>query len=240
LTVGRSACVTLALTVVLAACPWRARPARRPQPAATAAQPRETVTVTVRDPELERRVTQVELQLLEREAQVAELQARLDEARREVVRAMAKLQTLATRAEAASAMGEAEVALRGARPEAGPDVAQARQLLQMSAGEFDRQNYGGALYLATQAKALAGTRRGAMDGGATSGLGETPFMRPIPLQCTAQSNVREGPGTTFRIVYTVERGALLVAYSYAGEWLRVNDDAGRSGWVHLSLVQRRN
>ena len=206
-----------------------------PEPAATA-----TEIVPIRDPEMARRLTDLELRLLEKETQIAELQARLDEARREVVRAMAKLQTLATRAEAASAMAEAEIALQAVRLATGPEVTQARQLLQMSAGEFDRQNYGGALYLATQAKTLAAFGRWAMgDGGPSLRPGETPFALPIPLRCTTQSNVREGPGTNFRVVFTVEQGTPVVGHSHVGEWVRIRDDSGRAGWVHLSLVGRR-
>jgi len=54
--------------------------------------------LVVRDTALEQRAARLELTVLEKEAEVAELQTRLDDARREVVRAMAKLQSLATRA----------------------------------------------------------------------------------------------------------------------------------------------
>src|SRR5512133_1887410 len=58
---------------------------------------RDTVVATSgRDPELERRVARLEMRLLEREAQVEDLQSRLDDARAEVVRAMAKLRTVAS------------------------------------------------------------------------------------------------------------------------------------------------
>src|SRR5690348_789479 len=82
-------------------------------------------TVTVRDPDTERRLSRLELRLMERDAQIADLQTRLDDARQEVVRAMAKLQTIASRAEAASGIAEAEVAVRAlkANPSA-PDVPQ--------------------------------------------------------------------------------------------------------------------
>jgi hypothetical protein len=119
-------------------------------------------TVIVRsqaDPELERRVATSQLQLLEREAQVEDLRRQLDAARREVVRAMARLQTLASRAEAASAMAEAEIGveavLGAAKDEEAPEAAQARQLLALSATEFADENYGGALYLASQARGVA-------------------------------------------------------------------------------------
>ena len=81
-----------------------------PSQSRTPAQP-----VVVRDTALEQRAGRLELKTLEQEAQIEELQDRLDDARREVVRAMAKLQSLATRAEAASGMAEAEIALEALR-----------------------------------------------------------------------------------------------------------------------------
>src|SRR5437899_12177054 len=50
-----------------------------------------------RDTALESRAARLELKVLEQGAQVEELQTRLDDARREVVRAMAKLQSIANR-----------------------------------------------------------------------------------------------------------------------------------------------
>jgi uncharacterized coiled-coil protein SlyX len=200
--------------------------------------------VPVRDPELEQRLARLELRLIERDGQIDELQVRLDEARREVVRAMAKLQTLATRAEAASAIAEGEIALQALRNAGGSDavsdIAQAHGLLEMSTAEFDRGNFGGALYLANQSKHLAGTRRGRL--GSERGAlraGETLYALPLSLQAAAQSNVREGPGRNYPVVFTVEKGAPLTGHSYAGEWVRISDEAGRAGWVYMTLVGRR-
>lgn len=110
-----------------------------------------------RDPS-EQRAARLELRLLEREAQLEELEARLDEARQEVVRAMGKLQTVARRAEAASAMAEAEIAVQSLRAAGGapaPNSAQASALLDESSAAFAKHNYGGAAYLANQAKSVA-------------------------------------------------------------------------------------
>ena len=202
-------------------------------------------TVTVRDPQLEQRVARLELRLLERDAQIEELQARLDEARREVVRAMAKLQTLASRAEAASAMAETEIALQSFKTAAGqqaaPEIGQATQLLQLSTAEFNKQNYGGALYLANQAKSVAGTSRERVASDVRGSLraGEVLFALPLRLATVSRSNVREGPGANFAVLFTLEAGAPLIGYSYADQWVRVGDQAGRSGWVFQSLVGRR-
>src|SRR5947208_5296263 len=157
--------------------------------------------VIVRDTALEQRAARLELKVLEQEAEVAELQSRLDDARREVVRAMAKLQSLATRAEAASGMAEAEIALQALRAAGGsnsqppPEYAQGTQLLQLSTAEFDQQNYAGALYLSSEAKNAAAAGRGRVAsndrGGGAMRKGETPFALPLRLQTTGRANVRE-------------------------------------------------
>jgi hypothetical protein len=110
----------------------------------------------------------------------------------------------------------------------------------MSTAEFDRGNFGGALYLANQCKGFAGTRRSRL-GAERDALrpGETLFALPLALEAAGQSNVREGPGMTYPVAFTVEKGATLTGHSYAGEWVRVRDEAGRTGWVHLLLVGRR-
>lgn len=202
-------------------------------------------TVTVRDPELEQRASRLELRMLEKDAQLEELQARLDEARREVVRSMAKLQSLASRAEAASGIAEAELAVQSLRNTAGqqsaPEVAQAARLLDLGTAEFDRQNYGGALYLANQAKSVASAARGRLLGQdvGSQRQGEVAFALPLHLEVTGRSNVREGPGPSFKVAYTLPDGAAITAYSYVSDWVRISDDSSRAGWIHQSRVGRR-
>lgn len=203
----------------------------------------------VRDTVLEQRVDRLELRLLEREAQVEELQARLNDARREVVRAMAKLQSLATRAEAASGMAEAEIALETIRTANGGGTGggghsvfnQASELLQLATTEFDRQNYAGALYLATQAKNAARAGQGRLGSGdrGTLRAGEVAFALPLRVATTGRANLRAGPGGTHRILYTLDAGAPLVAYSYVEQWVRVTDEGDRPGWIHQGLIGRR-
>jgi uncharacterized coiled-coil protein SlyX len=199
---------------------------------------------TVRDPDLERRVARLELRLIEKETQVDELQTRLDDTRDEVVRTMAKLQTLASRAEAASVMAEADVALQSLRTSSGgqqlPEIGQVSKLVQQSNAEFNKQNFGGALYLANQAKAIAGTGRARVAAGTRGAprTGETPFALPIRLKVTSRGNVREGPGTNFAVVFAVDAGITLTGYAYSDEWVRVSDDQDRGGWIFRSLVGR--
>jgi TolA-binding protein len=193
--------------------------------------------------DLERRVARLELSLMEKEAQVDELQSQLEEARQEVVRSMAKLQTLATRAEAASGIAEAEVALqslKGGGAESGPEAAQGAKLLKEAAAEFDQENYGGALYLANETKSLAAAGRGrlAADERGADRPGEKPFALPIPLRAVGGGNVREGPTVSSPLAFSVEPGDALTGYSYVDEWIRITDGSGRGGWIFRKLVTR--
>jgi TolA-binding protein len=224
----------LALGLPLSGC--LAKRAESPDPAPQ---------VTASRAELERRVARLELALLEKEAQVEDLQKRLDQAREEVVRAMAKLQIVASRAEAASGMAEAEVALQLLKSRSGqvtvPEAAQATRLLREASAEFNLENYGGTLYLATQAKSIAaaGTARLSARDRTPDRPGEKPFAVPIPLKAVGTANVREGPATSAPVVFAIEAGVNLTGYSYVEDWVRISDDTGRGGWVFRKLVARR-
>ncbi len=198
--------------------------------------------VVARDPELEQKLARSELLLLEKEAQVNELQSLLNDARQEVVRAMAKQQSLASRAEAASGMAEAEIALQSLRSTAGArGIPEVSQLIELSTAEFDRQNYAGALYLASQAKGAAFTARGqfaSVDRGPLR-AGEVAFASPLKLQTTTRANARDGPGVSFKILFTLPAGTPLTGYSHAEQWVQITDDSGRDGWIYQNLIGRR-
>jgi len=58
------------------------------------------------------------------------------------------------------------------------------------------------------------------------------------LKVSGRGNVREGPGTNFPVAFAVETGATLTGFSFTDDWVRVNDDGGRSGWIFRSLITR--
>jgi hypothetical protein len=219
-----------------------------PEPAVPAARPAartgEMERQAARIRELQEQVAQLQLGLMAKDAQVAELEAKLDEAIQEVVRAKAKLQSVESRAEAASALAEAEVALKAVRGAAGddpgPETIQAEQLLEMSATEFDNENFGGSLYLASQAMSLVriGQARYSGDAGPRQ-AGEVLFAIPLRLEVMRNSNVRAGPGTEFNVLFTLREGAPLIGLAYKAQWIRVRRDDGGGGWIFQSLVRSR-
>jgi hypothetical protein len=242
--IPRIAVFFLAASVAVGCSKSSTQAVTTPEPVIVTAPPDTVVqTVTVTDPALEQRNATLQLRLLEKDAQIQDLQVKLDRAIREVVRTMAKLQSSASRAEAASARAEAEIALEELKSSGrkGSAVTQTEKLLAMSTGEFDRQNYSGSLYLASQARSIArqgGGKLGEAED-ATTAAGEVLFTPPLQLQAVKRSNVREGPDLGSKILFTVDQGSQLVGYSFAGNWVRVSDAEGHRGWIFHSLVTSR-
>jgi len=197
------------------------------------------------DAELQTQVARLQIQLLERDVRLEGMQEQLDATRQEVVRNLAKLQSQASRAEAASGMAEAEIALQAlGRVQGGtnlPEFDEAQSRIGESTAEFGTENYGGALYLATQARALVRTGQSRLRGAGASSLlaGESLFAVPVPLETVQRTNVRSGPGLTFDVQFTLDEAAAVVGHSYTSQWVRVVDEQGREGWVFHTLVKGR-
>ena len=208
----------------------------------------------------ESEIAKIRLQVLEKEAESKALEERLniqqvvlDEAIQEVVRAKAKLRSLESKAEAASEMAEAEIAVKALKvtlKDKGEDseIVKAEQLLKMSVKEFQKENYGGALYLTSQAKGhiknaqmAVGGRKVQLEGRKELKpvAGEVLFTQPLPLQVLKTSNLRERPDLKSSILTILERGTPLLGYSYKDEWVRVTREDGTTGWIFQTLVGGR-
>ena len=205
--------------------------------------------------DLEQEIAGLKIRLLEYETLIKENQRyaetqqhRLDAAIIEVVRTKAKLRSLDSKAEAASTIAEAEIAVNGLKKQAASsnsvpqdELASADQLLKMSASEFQSQNFGGALYLANQTKSqvrdIQMHMRGSADGASIEG--ETLFAQPLPLKLLKKSNLRESPGVKQKILVTLDKGTLVTGYSRKGNWVKVSTPEGRTGWLFQSLIGAR-
>ncbi|MFZ5799167.1 MAG: peptide-binding protein [Desulfobulbus sp.] len=49
-------------------------------------------------------------------------------------------------------------------------------------------------------------------------------------------NMRSGPGTNYRVLWTLGQGFPLKVLKSSGDWYRVSDFEGTIGWVHRSVV----
>lgn len=202
---------------------------------------------------LEQEVSNSKIQALEYEALINDLrrrsdsqQKRLDAAIIEVVRAKAKLRSLESKAEAASTLAEAEIAVKALKrriPTADEvalgEIATADQLLSMSIHEFKAQNFGGALYLANQTKGQVRTVQDRLDK-KMSGVvieGESAFAQPLTLRVLKDDcNLREGPGFEYKIIGRLNKSVLVVGFSFKESWIRVETKEGTGGWISQTLL----
>lgn len=202
----------------------------------------------------ERTLAGLQLRMLTRDAELirvrndlAASEKRLDEALLELVRTKAKLRSLDSRAEAASAMAESEVLLKtlrsnsaiGARDQ---DLVQADQLLARSSREFQAENYGGAFFLASSAKALldkVATRSRMVAPGAADDSGEAKFAVPLKIQLSTRGNIREAPRLEGRIVRTADKGTPALGLSHRELWVLVELEDGTRGWAFHDLLEPR-
>lgn len=178
------------------------------------------------------------LLLLEKKAQIAKLSEQLENAILEVVRTKAKLHSLESKAEAASELAEAEIAVASLREqdtrwESDASLIKADELTKLSAREFQEGNYGGALYLTNQAKNVIKSTQARSTSQETSSMlkGEVAFALPLLLKQVGESDLLEGPGSQFKSLSSLEEGTALMGYSYKGQWVRVKTGDGASGWV---------
>lgn len=202
---------------------------------------------------LEQDISNLKLQILGYEALVSDLrrrsdiqQKRLEAAIVEVVRTKSKLRSLESKAEAASTLAEAEIAVKTLKKRGASanevtldEISIADQLLNMAIDEFKTRNFGGALYLANQAKGQVSVIQERLDKKteASSAEGESLFAQPLNLKVIKDDcNLREGPGLDHKVIGKLDDGEEVVGFSFKGNWVRVETKSGQSGWIFQSLV----
>lgn len=234
---------TVLLATATSSCAQSGRTTTPPAPATDTVYVSDTVRVeSGADAALEAQVARLQIQLLEKEQQLELVNDELVSTRQEVVRNLAKLQSQASRAEAASGLAEAEIALEQlGRMDGGhdlPEFSDAQALISEGSTEFSTDNYEGALYLATQARAMvrAAQSRLRSVGARSLQTDETLFAVPVALRTVRRSNVRSGPGLGFDVQFTLDPETGVIGQSYTSEWVRIVDPDGREGWIFHTLV----
>jgi len=64
------------------------------------------------------------------------------------------------------------------------------------------------------------------------------LVRNIPSVITNKEkcNVRSGPGTKFKILFTIKEGIPFKILKRKGNWIHIQHADGDKGWIHKSLV----
>jgi len=193
-------------------------------------------------------IARLRQELAAREAEVRDLRSTqreqvkaVQESTREVTRAKARARRLATQADAASYLAEVEVALEAARSATpSPLLGLARAFLEAAQAPFAQGDYALAMDRAAQAEQLVtAAASGAPTASRSRIAGEVLLQAAIPLKASGESRLRRAPEPRAAVVATVGRETALVAHAYKGDWMRVETDDGKLGWVPQAELSAR-
>lgn len=168
----------------------------------------------------------------------------LDEAMLEVVRSKAKLGSLGSRAEAATALAESESLAKTLQSRAASIVEDseyraAERMLALGIQEFKNDNFGGAYYLASNARtgfAVLVTRTATAVPPALADRPESRFAAPVELVFSTRGNVRESPSTEARVIRVADKGTGVFGLAARDLWILVQFRDGISGWAFYDLI----
>lgn len=64
------------------------------------------------------------------------------------------------------------------------------------------------------------------------------LLNKVPSVITKKDkcNIRSGPGATFSILFTVEKGVPFRVLQHKGNWIYIQHADGDKGWIHKSLI----
>jgi uncharacterized protein YgiM (DUF1202 family) len=166
------------------------------------------------------------------EERVALLQRNLEMTETELIRTKARLKGSETKADASSAIAEARVLMRRMLDARGRSAS-----LNLCQEKLDRaekllalDNYGAALFFASQAQDLLGAlHRGPEES-------EEPAPRQAYVVAASSANLRAEPNASSKVVARLVRGTSVEAQAMRGEWMRVNAQ-GAVGWVLANLLK---
>ncbi|WP_170841711.1 SH3 domain-containing protein [Nitrosomonas aestuarii] len=193
-------------------------------------------------------IEQLAQKLAEKEALIKQISAReqdqtqiIQASSKEIAHTQVRLRRLATKPSSASLIAEAEVAMAYIKqqstliPSDTDLYEQAKRLLDMAVFYYRRDNYANATYYASQA--LEFMNMIADQDRALPNRVTIRFNTPIMLLAIADANLRRAPGRHALIIDVLEKGTVLTANAYQGNWLMVQTDDDREGWIFNTLVE---
>ena len=187
--------------------------------------------------------------LAAREAELRDLRASqreqarvVAESSRDVAQAKARQRRLATKADAASAIAEAEVEQQAAReklPAAPPPAlfALAASSLDAATAAFSRQEFGSAFDRASEAQILFAAVVAAAESSRGKATTDVVLRGGVPLRAASQAPLRRQPAGA--VTGNVAANAPLTALAWRAGYLRVLTASGATGWIAEGQVALR-
>lgn len=157
--------------------------------------------------------------------------------------AQVQLRRMATQTDAASALAEVEVAMETFKSDKNivPQQtlqAQAQRLLDAANVAYAQDDYATAVDWAAQSREIIDMVQEQSTGKATGKHRVTiTFQTPIPMRTRTDCNLRQLPRSNSTLLSVLKKDSTLMALAYNGDWLRVQTEDEREGWLLKSLVE---
>jgi ribosomal protein L29 len=185
-----------------------------------------------------------EVALASLEEQYAALEIELTSAVEEVLRSMARVRTVQSRAQAVSRIAEVRVQLesvpRAQDQEVAARLRRAREFLGRADAVLSEGNFGGASFLAERANDLVRQARMVSEIRSSAALPSGDVIAIVPprsLEVLENSNLREGPGIDTRRIGSVRKGEHVIAVARTEDWFQVENPSGGKAWISGDLVR---
>jgi hypothetical protein len=166
--------------------------------------------------------------------ELEQLKDDLDQVENQFVIIEKRLQLTETKASAVAAIAEVQLLFDKLRTK-DPDgldsvtVAEVRSKIKTSDELTKKRNYAAAVYFSNRAMRI---------------LNQTERLKNIALSLgipriisVSKANVRDGPGSSFKVVEKLAFGTVIVQLEVENEWCKIRTESGKSGWIHSSLIR---
>jgi hypothetical protein len=188
---------------------------------------------------LEKKDALIHNQQVHQQEQAKELQATSSQA----TLAQVKLRRMATQPDAASTLAEVEVLMETFKSDknTAPQQAlqtQAQRLLDAANAAYAEDDYATAVDRAAQSREIIDMAQVQSRGKKAVGQSVTiMFQTPIPMRTLTDCNLRQQPRKSSALLSVLKKDSALTAVAYDGDWLRVQTEDEREGWLLKSLVE---
>lgn len=168
------------------------------------------------------------------EEELEHLKDDLDQVEKQFVIIEKRLEVTESKASAVAAIAEVQLLFDKLRME-DPDgldsltVAKVTSKIRMSDELTKKRKYAAAVYYSNRAMRI---------------LNQTERLKNIALSqgtpriiSVSKANVRDGPGSSFKVIEKLGFGTVIVQLDVENEWCQIRTESGKSGWIHSSLIR---
>jgi len=192
--------------------------------------------------QLVKKVGSLEQKLLSKQGEIKKLLLSQHQKSREVIRTKAKLRSHSSKAETVANIAEVKTVLRAVADKAMNEQLQqaaqeSEQVIAMSLDALEREDVDKAFDLSNKAQQLIQPIRTFQGESVLQNGSNVVFVAPLTMKVLMSCNVRTGPGVKSAVRFTLESGTQIKALTYGRNWIQIEDEKLRKGWVYYKLLE---